>query len=147
VIPPFAADMAFDFGTILAGLGGVGAGTGLLFAGIKFGRFSERSGQAAMALVTHFEKIQDLQERQAIAAEKQAEAAGTNTRMLELIQRLGEDREDISRTMRVISRKHEWMQGALQELLDRQDGTREGTRVRPHTQRIADGDEQNTPPA
>lgn len=107
MIPAVAADFAVQVPGLLAGIGALAAGTGLLVAGVRFGRFSARAEMAALKLVEHLDRVGNLQERQAVAQEKSALWAESNARLVLLLERMQDEREQLGRTLRVMSRRIE----------------------------------------
>ena len=83
---------------LFTGLGALAAGVGIYRFGAERGRLQSKAVEALDVFIRFQERIASAAERQAIAAE-------TNARLIPLLESLHEDREQISTTLRVISRE------------------------------------------
>jgi hypothetical protein len=97
IAPELYGNIAFG---VLTGLGVLAAGIGILFFGFRLGRTLNPIPEAIKIMV-------DTQERIAVAMERQAEVAQSNAKLVDLIETIHLDREQIGRTLRIISRRIE----------------------------------------
>jgi len=86
-------------------LGALFTGLGVIAAGIGIYRFGTERGKLQTKALEAFDVFCKTQERIAVAQDRQAAAAETNARLIPLLEALHEDREQVSTTLRVISRE------------------------------------------
>ena len=95
-----------DPGAMLAGLGAMAAGVGIYRFGASRGAMQSKALQAFEIFIATQARIADAQDRQAKALEESA-------KLLPLLETLSEQREQMSLTMRVMSRELRELRGLV----------------------------------
>jgi len=94
---------------ILIGLGSLAAGTGIFFAGARFGRLADRLGgripAALEAQSAAAQKLVEANQRQATALEQHSALLPLMSRLSDQRQELIEKQEQTGRLLRVLSRE------------------------------------------
>jgi len=118
MFPPLALDLAMAVTGILAGLGALGAGVGILVAGIKVGRFAERATSVIADFSLHFKRTEALGERTAKASES---LAAVPTAVTELAHGLTEISEMLREDHRILFASIRGLQWEIGDLMKKDE--------------------------